>query len=72
MTLEPDYTIDEVAEALRMSERWIRRQVANGAEHQRYGHIIRFTEAQVTALRASMTKSPTPTQITTGRKKKAS
>lgn len=71
MTIEPDYTMEDVAEALRMSPRWVRARVAEGAEHQRYGHKIRFTDAQVEKLRASMTKQPTPKSVTTGRKRSA-
>ena len=72
MTLNRDYSLTEVAEALGMSPRWVRAKVKDGAEHQRYGHKIRFTEAQVEALRASHTKQPAPTSITTGRKRRAS
>lgn len=72
MTLSRDYTMAEVAEALGMSERWVRLQVSNGAEHNRYGHKIRFTAEQVERLRAGRTKNATPTSITTGRKRKAS
>lgn len=72
MTIEPDYTLAEVAEALGMSERWIRGKVADGAAHQRYGHKIRFTPAQVEELRANHTKKPVAAQsITTGRKRAA-
>ena len=70
MTLEPDYSLAEVAKALGMSERWVRARLKDGAEHQRYGHKIRFTPAQVEALRASHTKQPAPTSITTGRKRR--
>lgn len=70
MTLDEDYTMEDVAEALRMSPRWVRARVADGAEHQRYGHKIRFTEAQVEKLRASLTKQPVAQSVTTGRKKK--
>lgn len=72
MTLEPDYTMEEVAAALGMSPRWVRARVADGAEHQRYGHKIRFTDEQVEKLRAEHTKQPVAEGVTTGRKKKAS
>lgn len=72
MTLEPDYSLEEVAEALGMSPKWVRRQVQGGAEHQRYGHKIRFTEAQVDRLRATHTKQPVAQGVTTGRKRKTS
>jgi hypothetical protein len=70
--LVPDYTLDEVAAALRMSTRWVRDRVKDGAEHQRKGHKITFTAEQVDKLRAAHTKVPVEQSITTGRKKKAS
>lgn len=73
MTLSRDYTLDEVAEALGMSTRWVRDRVnLDGAEHIRYGHKIRFTAKQVDDLRAAHVKSPAAGSITTGRKKRAS
>ena len=72
MTLEPDYSLADVANALGMSERWVRARLKEGAEHQRYGHKIRFTPAQVEALRASHTSQPAPQSITTGRKRRTS
>jgi hypothetical protein len=71
--LARDYTLVEVADALRVSTRWLRdRCNLYGAEHQRKGHKITFTVAQVEALRATLVKSPAPTDqtITTGRKKR--
>ena len=70
MTIEPDYTLKEVATALGMSERWVRQKISDGAEHQRYGHKIRFSAEQVERLRASHTKAPVEQSITTGRKKR--
>lgn len=72
MTLDPDYSLEEVAEAIGMSTRWVRDRCKDGAEHLRYGHKIRFTEGQVEKLRADHTKLPTAAGVTTGRKKKAS
>lgn len=72
MTLEPDYSLEDVAQAIGMSTRWIRDRCKEGAEHIRYGHKIRFTEAQVAKLRNDHTKAPAAEGITTGRKKKAS
>lgn len=69
--LTKDYTYEEVAEALGMSPRWVRAQVAKGAEHNRYGHKVRFTAGQVEKLRASCVKNETPASITTGRKRSA-
>lgn len=71
MTLDPDYTLEEVALAIGMSTRWIRDRCKDGAEHIRYGHKIKFTEAQVEKLRADHTKQPTTESITTGKKKSA-
>lgn len=59
--LESDYSIDEVAQAIGMSTRWVRDRInKDNAEHLRYGHKIRFTAAQVDKLRASHTKTPAP------------
>lgn len=78
--LEPDYNLNEVAAALGMSPRWVRDRIRAGnegrgpvVEHQRYGHVIKFTAEQVEKLRASHTMAPVATEpITTGRKKSAS
>lgn len=68
--LPHDYSIGEVATALGMSERWIRQRVTEGAEHQRYGHKIRFTEAQVQRLREAHTANAHPANVvTTGKKR---
>lgn len=69
MTLSTDYTLADVAEALQMSERWVRDRVREGAEHIRYGRKIRFTSEQVDKLRASCTQAPAAQSITTGRKR---
>lgn len=67
--LARDFSLAEVADALGMSERWVRTRVKEGAEHQRYGHKIRFTAEQVDRLRARHTKQPVAQSITTGRKR---
>lgn len=76
MTLQPDYSLKEVAAALGMSERWVRdRCNIDNAEHIRYGHKIRFTPEQVEKLRAAHTQAPAnvaPQGVTTGRRKRAS
>lgn len=73
MTLDPDYTLDEVAEALGMSTRWIRDRIRlDGVEHMRFGRTIRFTAEQVDKLRAAHVRQPQPESITTGHKKRAS
>jgi hypothetical protein len=73
-SLEPDYSITEVAKAIGMSVRWVRDRVNdkdNPAEHLRYGHKIRFTAEQVEKLRGQHTKAApaTVTAITTRRKR---
>jgi hypothetical protein len=56
-----------------MSPRWVRDRIRfDGAVHQRYGHKIRFTPAQVDALRAAHAQAPVEQSVTTGRKKRAS
>lgn len=72
MSLAPNYTLAEVAEALGMSERWVRNQIKAGAEHIRFGHKIKFTAEQVEKLRSEHTRQPAPPRITTGRKRRAS
>ena len=69
--LEKDFDLAEVAEALGMSERWVRDRVREGAEHQRYGRKIRFTPVQVEKLRKAHTQTPVEQSITTGRKKRS-
>lgn len=70
---QPDLTVKEAAAVIRMSERWLRQQIADGVvECERRGHKLFFNPAQVEKLRRSFTKNATPTSITTGRKRKAS
>lgn len=73
--LEPDYTLEEVAEALGMSTRWVRDRIRlDGAEHVRYGKHIRFTRDQVAQLRAAHVRTIVSEPVTTGpaKRKKAS
>lgn len=70
MTLPTDYTLTDVADALHMSERWVRDRVREGAEHIRYGRKIRFTAEQVEKLRASHVQQATSQSVTTGRKRR--
>lgn len=75
MTLERNYSLEEVAEALGMSTRWVRDRIKgdDAAEHLRFGHKIRFTAEQVEKLRAKHVQAPAPAgSVTTGRKKRAS
>lgn len=72
MTLEQDYDLEQIAEAVGMSTRWVRERVKNGAEHIRYGRKIKMTAGQVEKLRAAHTVAPVVEQsITTGRKRAA-
>ena len=52
MTLPNLHTAEEVAQAIGMSDRWVRRKVAQGAACTRLGHKLRFTDEQVAALLA--------------------
>jgi len=78
-TLDADYTLEEVAEALRVSKRWIRDRIRAGkegkgpvVEHIRRGHMIRFTADQVEKLRTFGAVQPIAgEQVTTGHKKSA-
>lgn len=79
MALEREYTLNEIAEMLGMSTRWVRQRLKAARdgtgpwfEHQRWGTKITMTEAQIVKLRASAVQSPPPQQsITTGRKRRA-
>jgi biotin operon repressor len=76
-TLPRDYSLEEVAAALGMSERWVRNLIAAGKEnkgpvieHIRRGHKIKFTEDQYLKLRAHGSVKPDAAEsITTGPKK---
>lgn len=71
--LERDFSLEEVADALGMSTRWVRDRIRlDGAEHQRYGRNIRFTQDQVRQLRAAHVRSVVRESVTTGPRKKAS
>lgn len=73
-SLARDYTVEEVAQALGMSTRWVRDRIKfDRIEHNRYGRFIRFTPDQVAALRqkyvvAKWVREP----ITTGPKRRRS
>lgn len=68
-TPPPLYNLAQVAEAMGMSVRWVRGQVANGAAHTRLGRKIRFTDDQYRALLAAHTSTPAVMSVTTGRKR---
>lgn len=75
--LTKDYTLEEVATALRMSTRWVRDRIKEGKEgkgpviaHERRGHKIVFTADQVELFRNQFTvTAPRVESITTGKKK---
>ena len=70
--IDHDYTLIEAAEAIRMSERWLRGRIAaDKIEHTRRGHKIMFTAAQMEKLRAAHAVAPAPEVVTTGRKRKS-
>jgi hypothetical protein len=79
MQPEPDYTLEEVAQTLRMSTRWVREQIKAGErgegpviEHVRRGHKIRFTAQQLEKFRGAHTHAPAiSTQVTTGKKRRS-
>lgn len=71
MTLPKTYTLNEVAEAMGMSPRWVRDRIKDGAVCIRAGRKIRFTEEHYEALRDSLTVAPASKGITTGRKQRA-
>jgi hypothetical protein len=69
-TLPHDYTLTETAAALRMSTRWLRDRIkADKLEHEKRGHKIIFTAAQVEAVRTRYTVQPVEQSITTGKKR---
>jgi hypothetical protein len=70
-TLPNLHTLNDVAKSLGMSERWLRQQCKDGAEHTRLGHKIRFTDEQVAALVAKNAAVPVAQSITTGRRRSA-
>lgn len=71
--LTKDFSLEEVADALGMSPRWIRDRIRlDGIEHLRYGHVIKFTAEQVELLRAAHVTKKVAEPVTTGTKKKAS
>lgn len=81
MTLEPEYTLPEIAKAMRKSERWVRAQIKAGrdgtgpwVEHQGGGpgSPITMTAAQVDTFRAQRTQTaPVVESITTGKKRRS-
>lgn len=65
--LEPDYSLEEVADAVGMSTRWVRDRIRlDGVAHQRYGRVIKFTAEQVAELRAAHVKAIVAEPVTTG------
>jgi hypothetical protein len=73
VTLEPDYSLEEVAEALGMSTRWVRDRIKeHGLHHIRRGRQIFFTADQADVLRTLHVVAPVPQSVTTGKKRKVS
>ena len=69
--LPHDYTLAETAAALRMSTRWLRDKIkVDKLEHEKRGHKILFTAAQVEAARTRYTVRPVEQSMTTGRKRR--
>lgn len=71
MTLPVTYSLEEVAEAVGMSTRWVRDRCKDGAPHSRMGHKLKFTEEQVAELIAAYAVTPSSQSITTGRKRRS-
>lgn len=74
--LDEDFTLLEAAQAIRMSERWLRGEIKKGEKgegpfiaHTRRGHKITFTAEQIESLRRTHAVEPVEASITTGRKK---
>lgn len=70
MTLPKTYSLEEVAEAIGMSPRWVRDRCKDGAVHVRAGRKIKFTEEQYEQLRQAHSTTPlVEKSITTGRRR---
>lgn len=73
-----DATLKEAADAIRMSDRWLRQRIKDGEkgdgpfiEHTKRGHKILFTPDQLENLRTLHAQKPAaPESITTGKKRK--
>jgi hypothetical protein len=64
------YTIEDVAEAIGRSTKWVNLQIKErGVEHTLFGVSKRFTRKQFDALVDSYVVVANPPAITTGRKK---
>jgi hypothetical protein len=71
-SLETEYSLAEVAKSFGMSTRWVRDRIRfDGVEHQRYGHVIKFTAEQVAKFKASHRVAKTVEPVTTGPAKKS-
>ncbi len=76
---EKDLDLAQIAEAMGMSIRWIRRELhpnsGNNIEHRRLGTgsraRIRMSHAQLEAFKARYNVEAIPRSVTTGRKRSA-
>ena len=68
--LEPEFTLEQVANSFHRSTRWLSDRIKRDKlEHTRHGNKITFTVAQVEAIRALDRVQPVAAPVTTGRKK---
>lgn len=71
-TLPRDYTLTEVAAALRVSTRWLRDKIkADKLPHGTRGHKLVFSGDQVAAIRKRYEAQPIEQSITTGKKRRS-
>lgn len=72
---EKDLNLEQIAEAMGMSTRWVRDQLdpkkGRGIEHRRPGNRIRMSPEQLEKFKSSFDVVTTPQSITTGRKRKS-
>lgn len=69
---EKDYNLEQIAEAMDMSTRWVRDQLKDlSIEHRRPGKRIRMSAEQLEKFKARYDVVPVVQSITTGRKRRA-
>lgn len=71
---EKDLNLEQIAEAMGMSTRWVRDQLRDGSgiEHRRPGGRIRMSAEQLEKFKATYDVNAIPQSITTGRRRRAS